>query len=384
MNALYLIAGWFLAAASVVVLTPIVGKMAARFDVVDRPDGLRKRHARVVPNVGGLAMAAGFAVVWILLAGTAAVTGLDFAHQTAPLWIGAALILAAGLYDDVFGLRTNYKFLMQVAAAYSLIHAGFRIDVSFLPFVDGDPYVAALYSLPLTIVWTVAIINAVNLLDGLDGLAAGVCLVIVASLTAAFGIRGEFALFLPALILTGVLAGFLVHNSHPATIFMGDCGSMLIGYAIAAMTLGGFGMAATADQLLVGAVVLGLPFVDTAVAMARRLVEHRPIFDSDHDHIHHRLLARYGHRRAVFAMYGVSLVFGIMAVLMAAIEFRFWIFPLAALAVSTRLFLSSLDYPTVASVFQRLTAVEEKQPRIVKLRGLNGPLPDERADEQAA
>src|SRR5690606_34492605 len=202
----------------------------------------------------------------------------EFSLPPAMLWIGALAMVGAGFYDDTRGLGFKGKFVIQVFAAYTLLYAGYRVDVTGLPFVGEDPYVQALISIPLTLLWIVGVINAINLMDGLDGLAAGLVLIAFACLALVFGVNGQNGLVMVALIMGGALVGFLLYNFNPASIFMGDSGSMFLGYMLATYALEGRGHADPAVALLIPAVALGLPLLDTTLSIVRRVIERKAVF----------------------------------------------------------------------------------------------------------
>lgn len=312
-----LVAGFLVAFGTTALLTPVVRRLALDYDWVDHPDGRRKLHANVVPAVGGIAIAVGFAVGLAYLHAVRTLLPFDVLFPPAALWAGGLVIVASGFYDDVRGLGFKGKLAVQVLVAYALLHAGYRIDVTWMPFVSEDPYAQALVSIPMTLLWIVGVINAVNLLDGLDGLAAGVSLIAFASLGLVFGLNGDVGLVMIALIVTGALAGFLLFNFNPASIFMGDSGSLFLGYLLATYTLAGTGHANPWIALVLPAVALGLPLVDTTMSIARRFFERKAICAPDRDHIHHRLMRTLSHRDAVLVLYGVALSFGLAAVFMS-------------------------------------------------------------------
>jgi len=213
------------------------------------------------------------------------------------------------------------KFLFQIVVAYLLLYAGYRFDVSGFPFVGTDPGFQALISIPLTIIWIVGIINAVNLLDGLDGLASGVSIIAFASLATIFGIQGgDIGVVAIALIVIGATAGFLVFNFSPASIFMGDAGSLFLGYMLAVYSLEGSAHAHPLLAFAIPVVALGLPILDTILCVVRRSIDGISPFSPDSDHIHHRLSKLWPTRRAVLVLYAVSLWFGIAAILISQFE----------------------------------------------------------------
>lgn len=339
-----LVAGFLVAFGTTALLTPIVRRLAIDHGWVDRPDGLRKVHSNVVPAIGGIAIAAGFAVGLAYLHAVRGLVLFDVQFPPAALWAGALVIVASGFYDDTRGLGFKGKLAVQVVVAYALLHVGYRVEVSGLPFVSDDPYAQALISIPVTLLWIVGVINAVNLLDGLDGLAAGVSLIAFASLGLIFGLHGEMGLVMIALIITGALAGFLLFNFNPASIFMGDSGSLFLGYLLATYTLAGTGHANPWLSLLIPAIVLGLPIVDTALSIARRFFERKAICAPDRDHIHHRLTRTLSHRDAVLVLYAVAFAFGMAAVAMSLLPAVFGMAVVAMVLVLTGLGLNRLKY----------------------------------------
>lgn len=339
-----LIAGFLVAFGTTALLTPIVRRLAIDQNWVDQPDGYRKLHTRVVPAVGGIAIALGFAIGLAYLHAVRALLPFDVQFPPSALWAGGLVIVASGFYDDIRGLGFKGKLAVQVVVAYGLLHAGYRVDLSWLPFVAEDPYAQALVSIPVTLLWIVGVINAVNLLDGLDGLAAGVSLIAFASLGLIFGLGGEFGLVMIALVATGALAGFLLFNFNPASIFMGDSGSLFLGYLLATYTLAGTGHANPWLALIVPAVALGLPLVDTTLSIARRFFDRKAICAPDRDHIHHRLMRTLSHRDAVLVLYSVAIAFGIAAVVMSIVPVAFSVAVIVGVCALTGMGLNRLKY----------------------------------------
>lgn len=296
------------------VATVVVRKAALRWAWMDRPDGYRKLHQTVTPSAGGIAIFVGAAVGTVVVLWAAGQVGLGGAALHPVAYVGALAMVAVGAYDDVRGLGFKPKFAVEIVVAYALLHAGYRIDLSALPFIGSDVYLEALYSIPLTVLWVVGVINAVNLIDGIDGLASGVVAIAFASMALAFGIRGDLPLVLVAVVFVGALVGFLVHNFNPASIFMGDSGSLFLGYVLAVYTLSSPANSDPALAPVVPLLALGLPLLDTSLSMARRVVERRQMFAPDRDHIHHRMTELMPVRKAVAVLYVVSAGFGLLAV----------------------------------------------------------------------
>ena len=297
-------------------LTPLLRDSALRRGWLDRPDGRRKLHAAAVPPVGGMAvlpaLAGGLALALLL-------PGVDFSladpeNSVLHLLAATAAVAAVGLLDDIYSVRPWAKLLVQAAAGLYLCAHGYGVSVISNPL--GEPFVLGGLSVPLTVLWVVGLSNAFNLIDGLDGLAAGVgffanCVVFI---FAVLNERWEIALFSAA--LAGALLGFLRYNFSPATVFLGDSGSLSIGFMLAALSLRGSSKSSTVVAVIAPLLALGFPIVDTALAMLRRLMAGRSILEADADHIHHRML-RLGlqPRQAVILLYAVTALFGAMALL---------------------------------------------------------------------
>lgn len=324
----------FLVTAS---LTPAVRVWAHRRGVVDAPGG-RRVHERVTPRLGGLAIFAGFFVPLFALILLRTEVARIFTSQTdrlLGLLLGSCIVIAVGAADDIKSVSPWRKLGAQAVAASIAYYFGYRIEGVSLPFV-GDLSLGVL-SYFATLFWFLGVTNAINLIDGLDGLAAGVALSACLSNLAIAMLNEVSAATLWSCCLAGALAGFLRHNFNPATIFMGDSGSMFVGFALAATSLAGLAIkGSTAVGILAPMVALGIPIFDTMLAMVRRAVARQPIFKADRSHIHHRLLdLGFTHRRAVLLLY-----FGSMALAVSAIGLalgRDWQVGIALTVVSVTL-----------------------------------------------
>ena len=308
------------ALAAALVLTPLVILLARKLRLVDRP-GLRKVHAHEVPRVGGIAIVGAFLcglaplglARWAGLADWFGYTGDPRVTVVDPqilAFMGAGIfIFLLGLMDDVFTIRARYKFLGQVVAALAVCNAGIRIDTLAVPvLLEGGVDFGPL-SWPITVVWIVGITNAVNLIDGLDGLAAGIGLItttVVAAISAHFGQLQMLAL---AMAMAGATGGFLVFNRNPARIFMGDGGSLFLGFMLATGSVLFSCTKGTFVGLALPALALGVPIFDTFFCMLRRFLQRRSPFAPDRNHIHHRMLRRgLTHRATVNLLYLVTLL----------------------------------------------------------------------------
>lgn len=305
------------------VSTPLVIKGAWRLLALDVP-GTRKVHLLPVPRLGGIAVMAGFVV------GVAVPLGVMGYEGTlvGPLryhwigWIGAiALLFVCGLIDDLRGLGPLSKLLVQLVAAVGVYGAGFRIDFVSLPLLG--PIDLGALALPLTILWVVGVTNAINLIDGLDGLATGIGFLMTATLGAISYYKGVFPVTVISFALAGSLLGFLPYNFNPARIFLGDSGSQFLGFTLAVISIRGMQKSATVVALLVPLLALGLPLLDTLLVLLRRtwrtqvleggsglrdrLARSRGLFQGDQEHIHHNLLELgFSHRKAVLLLYIVA------------------------------------------------------------------------------
>ncbi len=302
-----------------ILLTPLVSRLASGVGAVDKPDE-RHAHERAIPRLGGIGVAAAFFVPFVLLfvmdTGTARLFYSE-PLRIVGLGVGGLMVCALGAADDVKGVVAWKKLLIQVAAATVAFFCGFRIEGIAIPGLGVLEM--GVFALPITALWFVGIINAMNLIDGLDGLAAGIGF-FACTVNLVVGLINQSALvMLLSASLAGGALGFLLYNFNPARIFLGDSGSMFIGFVLAATSLlGSMVKHSTAVAILVPVIALGVPIMDTLFSMVRRVLERRPIFSPDRGHIHHRLLEMgVTHRKAVLILYGFSIAFAAGAVVLA-------------------------------------------------------------------
>ena len=300
---IFLVVPALVAAALSFALTPLVSRLAVRVGAVDMP-GRRKVHSRPIPRLGGLAVVFSIASVWV---GSTAILGPVLTPELSRgLSFGIVPLLVISVVDDIGGVRAWHKLLAQILAAS--IAVGFGVSLGTEVHLFGPIHLGVLAA-PLSILWLVGVTNAFNLIDGLDGLSAGLALIAAVSMAAVFGLVDQPAMAGAALVLAGGLAGFLPYNLHPARSFLGDTGATAIGFCLGAFALKGGSTLSSGFAALVPVFIMGLPIADTLIAMARRAVrqfERRRggIFDSDRNHIHHRLLALgIDHGRAVLVLY---------------------------------------------------------------------------------
>jgi UDP-GlcNAc:undecaprenyl-phosphate/decaprenyl-phosphate GlcNAc-1-phosphate transferase len=319
-----------------VLVTPLVRRLALRLGAVSTPGG-RHVNGRPIPRLGGIGLVFAWAVpvAGLALWDPTLMRALeDQSLQILTVIGGGTAICAVGAFDDVRGIRSVYKLAAQVAVAIFAFACGFQIQAIQLPLFGTLQM--GVFALPVTVFWIVGVTNAVNLIDGLDGLAAGVTFFAAFTSFVIASISGSAFVALTMAALMGALVGFLFFNFNPARIFMGDSGSYFLGFVLATTALAAGGLqqkASTAVSLLVPVLALGVPIFDTFFSMFRRVLERRPIFSADRGHVHHRLLdIGLTHRRAVMFLYGISslLAAGAIAVSLG----RSWHVGLALLSVS--------------------------------------------------
>ena len=278
-----------------VILTPIIRDISRSFNLVDRP-GKRKVHAYPLPRVGGIAIAIAYGVSLISFSGsTLSVAGTIPAWQVLP---GAAVVFLTGLLDDVFSLKPIFKVLGTVAAASIAYFSGIRMGG-----LAQQP-LGVWLEFPLTVLWLLATSNALNLIDGLDGLCAGMGLMSTLALFTAALLHGNPPLAYATLPLAGALLGFLCYNINPATVFLGDSGALLIGFLLGCYGIIWTQKASTLLSMMVPLLALSIPLLDVSLSVLRRFLRRQPIFRADRGHIHHRLLDRgLSARQAVWVLY---------------------------------------------------------------------------------
>ena len=297
-------------------LIPFAKWVARKVGAVDEGGG-RRVHQGAIPRLGGIAVVLGFFVPLVALFFTESYVASIFYDQPSRIigLLGGGLIVALlGAFDDVRGVRPRTKLAVQTLAALFAYACGYRIEGMMLPYL-GTVHLGWL-AIPATCLWFVAVINALNLIDGLDGLAGGVAFFACVGNFAMGALSDAYMVMLLSATLAGAIVGFLVFNFNPASIFMGDSGSMFLGFVLAATSLlGALVKNSTVVAILVPIMVLGLPIADTAIAMLRRALTRRPIMTADRGHIHHRLLDMgLTHRHAVLTLYGVCAALTVAAV----------------------------------------------------------------------
>ena len=291
-------------------LTPLARKLALRLGCLDVPDGKRKMHRTPTPYFGGLSILIGFAVSALFFS---LLTVGMIAREIFVMMLGGTGICFVGLWDDMYDIRPQYKLLAQIAVATFAVLLGGRIEYTT---VWGVTLSLGVFSVPVTVFWIVLIINAVNLIDGLDGLAGGVCAMESFALFVMSLVMGNPVCAVASAAICGAALGFLPYNLNGATIFMGDAGSMLIGYIMACISVFGLFKAQALFSIVVPALIFALPVMDTVFAFCRRIASGKNPFRADKQHLHHKLIDNgFSPCQSVLAIYVASVVFCIASVL---------------------------------------------------------------------
>lgn len=353
-------------------ITPFIRKLAFVLGAVDNPNA-RRINKKPMPTIGGLAIFVAFNI------GEFVLLRKDFpTHELFSVLLASSVIILTGLIDDILELKPRQKmFGIFVASLVVYFLAGIKVRELSLPFLDHIQL--GWWSFPLTIFWILALTNAVNLIDGLDGLATGVTLISLVTM----GIVGFFFLkswqhYVPimCIMLAACLLGFLPYNFHPAKIFLGDTGALYIGFMISVLSLKGL-KNVTFVSLLVPILILGVPITDTVYAMIRRKLNKKNISQADKHHLHHQLM-RMGltHRQTVLAIYGISLIFSFVSLLsLVSPRWGIWLLILGLL-FAVELFVETIGllgekYKPLLHFFQHTINKMERADPEVKVRRLN-------------
>ncbi|MEC1715504.1 glycosyltransferase family 4 protein [Schinkia azotoformans] len=335
-----------------VALTPLVKKFAIYIGAVDKPNQ-RKVHQKVMPRLGGLA------IFISMVIGFAIAQPFDDDIATWPILLGATIIVITGVFDDRFEISPRVKLLGQILAAGVVIYAGVQVETINLPF--GAQIEFGIFTIPFTLLWIVGITNAINLIDGLDGLAAGVSSIVLITISAMAMVMGNTFVVVMGTILLASTLGFLIYNFHPAKIFMGDTGALLLGFMISVFSILGF-KSITVYSLILPIIILGVPISDTLFAIIRRIVNKKPLSAPDKSHLHHCLLRLgFSHRQTVLIIYAMSAFFAIAAVMLK--NSTLWgatliiaVVLLMTQLVAERVGLVSENYRPVHKLFRKITA----------------------------
>ncbi|MEH7254913.1 MraY family glycosyltransferase, partial [Neobacillus niacini] len=288
-----------------ILITPLIKKLAFIIGATDKPNQ-RKVHQSTMPRLGGLAIFISFIVGILILQ--------PINPALLAILLGSTIIIITGICDDLFELSAKYKLIGQLAAAFTVVFLG-DLQVVFINLPFGGHIELGYLSIPFTILWIVGITNAINLIDGLDGLAAGVSSIALVTISGMALIQGNlFVVAVGTIVLMSTL-GFLFYNFHPASIFMGDTGALFLGFIISILSLLGY-KNVTFISFIIPVIILGVPISDTFFAIMRRIINHQPLSAPDKSHLHHCLLRLgYSHRQTVLMIYAMASLFGLVAVI---------------------------------------------------------------------
>ncbi len=301
-----------LAAALSFVMTPVARSFAFRVGAIDVPKDSRRMHKKPIPRLGGIAIFTGFFVSVICLS-------INFANnEVRGVLLGAMIIVVLGVVDDVLALKPLLKGIPQIFAVFLPVFFGVRIE-RIPNFGAGDAYIELplFWQYIISMIWIMAILNAVNLIDGLDGLACGVSTIMSLCVVAISFLLRDQVVCMIAAALAGACIGFLPYNVNPAKLFMGDTGAMFIGYILGCLMIMGLFRASDVITFFAPFLVLGLPVFDMGFAAVRRILSGRNPFSGDKKHLHHKLVAiGLSQRKAVLLLYTISAILGTIAVML--------------------------------------------------------------------
>ncbi len=364
MDPIYAIAIVVAAASTAAVATPFVMRLACRIGAVDRPNERKVSRREGMPLLGGLAVGTGCAAG--IAVGLQLVEEPQLARGVVGFAGGGALLVLVGVWDDRFQLRPAVKLIFQLAAAAIAIKAGFQVDLFSNPITRETLPVPAWILWPVSLLWIVGVTNAMNLIDGLDGLSSGIGAIIAGTLTAICWQADQWVGVVIGLALFGALFGYLPFNFPPARIFLGDTGALLIGFTLSLLALEGYRKTALL-AFIVPLIALAIPLLDTTLSIVRRLRSGRGVFAPDRLHMHHRLLEREGsHRSAVLMLYFLTSCFCMIAVSFSQLDG--WVallYLVAVIGVTIRLLRNldafSLDALSVSTADRRSCDEREEE-----------------------
>ena len=323
MSKLYILVTIVIAMITAYATTPAVRRLALQVGMLDET-GERRMHDVPKPRIGGIAVWLGFAFALFSIAGFAIarhqLRDLDSIHNILGILFGATLILVVGIWDDVMTMSARNKFGLQIVVASISMLYGFMIQGVDLPFTHDKFIAFPLYvSIPITLIWYLGMMNAINFIDGLDGLLSGLTVISGASILVIAYQHGHTSETLILAALIGGALGFLPHNFNPAKIILGDSGALFIGYVFATTSIIGGSKTAISVSLLLPVIALALPILDTAVTIVRRTRAGKKITEADRGHFHHQLIFRFGLnvKQAVLLIYALCIVLGVTALLLS-------------------------------------------------------------------
>ncbi|MCI8388296.1 MAG: undecaprenyl/decaprenyl-phosphate alpha-N-acetylglucosaminyl 1-phosphate transferase [Clostridiales bacterium] len=302
---IYIIAALVLAGLIAFTTTPAVSVLAYKIGAIDVPADERRMHKKPTPRIGGLAIFAGFVVATLVFC--------DITPELIAIYIGGLIIVAVGVIDDVFRINAWIKLAAQVGVALIAVSQG--VVIEFINFF-GTYITFGAWSIPITVMWIVGLTNAINLIDGLDGLACGVSAICSLSLLTVMILKGEYFVALLTAVIVGSCLGFLPFNSNPAKIFMGDTGALFLGYTMAVISVSGIFKIHTVISFVIPLSIFGLPLCDTAFAFLRRILHGKSPFSADRGHLHHRLIDMgFNQKQSVRILYAICGILGTSAIM---------------------------------------------------------------------
>lgn len=284
--------------------TPPVRALAYRIGAIDVPLDKRRVHKKPTPLIGGLAIYIGFTLATALFC--------EYNGTLSAIWIGGTLLVIVGIFDDRFSLSAMLKLVIQIVAALIAVACG--VTISHITLF-GKIIIMGVWEIPVTVLWIVGLTNAINLIDGLDGLACGISAICSASISVVMILVGDITSAMLTIILTASCIGFIPFNKNPARIFMGDTGALFLGYSLAVISAGGLFKVHTVISFLVPLIVFALPLFDTFNAIIRRVLSGRSPFSPDRGHLHHKLVDMgFTHKESVKILYAVCALMGLVSV----------------------------------------------------------------------
>lgn len=307
---MYIIFAFLIALLVSFASTPIASAIATRVGAVDKPNK-RRINQVPIPRMGGLAIYFGFLVAVLCFADIAS-------SEIRGILLGSVMVVVLGALDDVYQLPAVLKFGAQIVIALFVIWHGVDVQIITNPFPWAESQYINIgnWGYLLTTLWIVGVTNAVNLIDGLDGLAVGTSTISCITLFIIALFTGEMTIALLLIAVIGACLGFLPYNSHPAKIFMGDTGSTFLGFIMATVSVQGLFKSYAVITVAIPILILGLPIFDTGFAILRRIIQHKPVFAPDRGHLHHRLLDHgYNQKQAVYILYVISAALSLLAII---------------------------------------------------------------------
>jgi UDP-N-acetylmuramyl pentapeptide phosphotransferase/UDP-N-acetylglucosamine-1-phosphate transferase len=304
-DAIFLFTSLIFAALIAFTTTPMTRMIAYKIGAIDVPRDNRRMHKEPIPRLGGLSIFLGFTLTSLVFC--------DFSPSLIAMWLGGVIIVVTGILDDVFRLNPLVKLGAQIVVAVIAVSQG--LTITFINFF-GTYINFGIFSIPITLLWIVGLTNAINLIDGLDGLSCGVSAICSASLLIVMILGGDMVSATLTAIMVGSCLGFLPYNTNPAKIFMGDTGALFLGYVMSLLSIQGLFKFHTAMSFLIPLSIFGLPLCDTTFAFFRRILHGKSPFSPDRGHIHHKLIDMgFKHKQSVHILYAICGILGISAVM---------------------------------------------------------------------